>query len=152
MLSFFSEYVEKQYTGTEYKFNYKVFFKNILRGITVSLMFTFLQISISIIILILSFTPIIGAFISIFSFVILFFVSSFFYGAMLFDYSIERMNLNSNNSLKYIWNNKIACTTIGVFYSISVFMPFCGNYIALFSSLFIIFASTLTVLKINNQI
>ena len=101
-----SEKTEKTLTGNTYPFNGEQWMRDMVRGILLVVRNIFLELAIIIIVFLLSFIPVFGWFFAIFSTVILFFVSAYFYGFSYMDYTLERKKLSVRQSVKFVRRHK----------------------------------------------
>ena len=147
LLSFLSEKVDNIITGNDFHFEWKPFFSDILRGIFISTRNMVIEIAVVIIMLIVSFIPIIGWFTP----VVLFLVSSYFYGFSFIDYTNERKGLSVSESVKYVRKNKGIAYSNGSVFSLFLLVPFCGASIAAFVSVISTVAATLAVIEVDKN-
>jgi CysZ protein len=103
LLAYISEKTEQIITGKTYGINLKQLLKDIVRGIMLALRNLFIEIFFVILMFFVSFIPVIGWFGTI----VLFFVSSYFYGFSFIDYNNERQKMTVSESVsvvrKYRW-------------------------------------------------
>lgn len=141
VLAVLSERTEKILTGKIYRFNFRQFIKDILRSVVFSFRNMFFQTTISILIFIISFTPVIGL-VSPFAF---FIVSAYFYGFSFMDYSLERKKISVQNSTNFILNNKGLAISTGTVFSLLLLVPYIGFFVAGFAAIISTVAATITV-------
>jgi CysZ protein len=102
LYAYISEKTESLLTGATFQFNVSQFIKDIMRGVQLSIRNFIKQMSISILLLLLSFIPVVGL-ISALLFIVL---DSYYYGFSMLDYSCERHQLNSTQSIAFVKKNK----------------------------------------------
>jgi CysZ protein len=122
LYSYISERTASIISGKQFTFNVHQFIADIFRSIRLSLRNFFRQSLLSILLLLLSFIPIIGL-ISALLFVLL---DSYYYGFAMLDYHCEREKMNSKESISFIRNNSGLAIGNGlVFYGLFL-IPFIG--------------------------
>ncbi len=146
LLSFLSEKVDNILTGQDFPFEWKQFFQDVLRGILISTRNMIIEIVVIVIMLIISFIPVIGWFTP----VVLFLVSSYFYGFSFMDYTNERKGLTVSESVKYVRKHKGIAFSNGSIFSLFLIVPFCGVSIASFVSVICTVAATLAIHETDN--
>lgn len=139
-----SEKTDKILTGETYPFNGSQWMRDMVRGILLVLRNIFLELVIIIIVFLLSFIPVFGWFFAIFSTIILFFVSAYFYGFSYMDYTLERKKLSLSQSVKFVRRHKGIAISNGLLFALSM-LPFCGVFIAPFISVFSVVGATLAI-------
>lgn len=145
LLSYISEKTEQILTGNDYGFNFGYLIKDTLRGIIMAIKNMIIEIGFLILAFILGFIPIIGWFAAI----ALFFISAYFYGFSFIDYNNERQRLTVKESTAMVKKYKgIAISNGGVF-AVSLLIPFCGSYLALFVAILSVVAATLAMTEAN---
>jgi CysZ protein len=137
-----SEKIEKITNGIEYPSDFKQNMKDVLRGIILAMRTLLLQVGILILVLIISFIPVIGWF----STIVMFFVNSYFFGFSFMDYTCERHRLSVRESMKLTWANRWIAITIGGIFSLILFIPFCGIALSAFMTIFSVTAATLAMI------
>lgn len=144
-----SEKIESILTGEEYPFNFNQFIKDIWRGIRLALRNLFIEILLTIALLIISFIPIIG----IFTGLILFFISAYFYGFSFIDYSLERKRMSIKESVVFVKSNKGLAIGNGSVFSLILLIPFIGVLLSGFISIISLTAATIATSEamINNK-
>ncbi|MGB0428051.1 MAG: EI24 domain-containing protein [Flavobacteriales bacterium] len=142
-LALLSEKVDSLYTGRDFPFSFAQLLKDIWRGIKLSLRNTALELVLLAGLFFCSFIPVIGFAAPI----LMFLVSSYFFGFAMIDYSNERKKMSYQESKTYINNNKMLAIGIGiVFYALFLIFGI-GLIIA---PLYGIVAGTLAVLVNDN--
>jgi len=141
LLSYISERTEQVLTGNDYGFNFGHLVKDTIRGIIMALRNMLIELGFLILAFIVGFIPVIGWFAAIF----LFFISAYFYGFSFIDYYNERQRLTIKESAALVKKHKgIAISNGGVF-ALSLLIPFCGSYLALFVAILSVVAATLAM-------
>lgn len=128
LFSHIAEKVTSNITGNTYPFKTKVFLYQIWRGIRISLRNIVLQYAIIIVLFIFSFVPALGWFCNI----AIFFVNAFFYGFTLMDYAFEVKMMTIKRSAEFANANKLLLIGLGLSFSMCMFLPIVGMYLAAF--------------------
>ena len=139
VLAYLSERVEVILTGKDFPFDTAQFLKDVWRGVLLALRNMVIEISAVIILWALSFAipiliPITAA--------ILFFVSAYYYGFAMLDYSNERRRMGVKESIHYIRKHKGLTMGNGMVYQLLVNIPFFGAVVAPITA---VVAATLSV-------
>ncbi len=143
LLSYLSERVDNILTGKDFPFEWKQFFSDVLRGVLIASRNMIIEMFFVVILLFVSFIPVIGWFTPI----VLFIVSSYFYGFSFMDYTNERKGLTVSESVKYVRTNKGLALSNGSVFSLFLLIPFCGVSIAAFVSIISTVAATLSIVR-----
>lgn len=151
VFSYLSEKTEKIITGKTYPFSGQQLMRDVVRGILITLRNMFYELLIILIIFLSSFIPVLGWVFTIFGSIILFFVSSYFYGFSFIDYTSERRKLNIKQSVKFVRKNKGLALSSGLIFALAMLIPFCGTLIAPFVSIFSVVGATIAILKIKQN-
>jgi len=130
LLAYLSETTEKIITGKDYKFSLKQFVYEVFRGVLISIRNFFYENFIYLLLILIVFIPIVGQIVMLLSPIILFFVSSYFYGFSFIDYSNERRKLNLRKSVMFVRNNKGVSIAFGSIYALILMVPFVGSFLA----------------------
>ena len=145
LLAYISEKTEEILTGKKYKTGFFQLLSDIIRGIIISIRNLLLELFFIFLAFLFSFVPVFGWL----GAVVLFFISSYYYGFSFIDYINERKKLNIRESIsvgrKYRW---IAISN-GAVFSISLLVPFCGIFVSLFVSIIAVVAAALAMHKTN---
>lgn len=124
VMAFLSERTEEIITGNSYPFVLKQFIKDIWRGIIVATRNFVLEMSMTIVLLLIGlFLPIVSPFVSI----LLFFIGAYFYGFSTFDYINERKHRGIKESVRYLRTNKGAVIGNGSMLSLFMLIPIIGT-------------------------
>ena len=121
LYSLISEALLNKMTGNERPFNFKLLINDIVRGVRIAVRNVVLQLLITIPLILLSFFfPPLS--------ILVFFISSYFYGAAMMDYRNEYYNYKVKDSLRLIRENRGFAIGIGVCYN---FFFLCWSFIGL---------------------
>ncbi len=149
--AYLSEKVENILTGNEYPFHFNQFIKDIWRGIKLATRNFLIEILFTILLFIISFIPVIGLFTSI----ILFAITAYFYGFSFIDFSLERKQLNIKESIAFVKTNKGLAIGNGFIFSITLLIPYFGVLLSGFVSIIALVAATIatteTLIKIEKE-
>ncbi|PVX51964.1 uncharacterized protein involved in cysteine biosynthesis [Balneicella halophila] len=145
--SIISERIESLETGVDYPFSIKKALQDIWRGIKITVRNAVVQLLLSVVIFIIGFIPILGAFAPI----LLFVTSSFFYGASFMDFGMERHYPTIRESISFIRQHRVATFGVGALFALSLFLPLCNLFLAAFVAIWSVIAGTLVILKIQNK-
>lgn len=148
LLSYLSEKTEKIKKNKNYPFSFKIWFKQIGRSILLSFRNMFIQLALTIIVIILSFLPIVGWLISPFAALFIFFLNTYFFGFSFLDYSFERKGLNIFRSVSLVRKNKGLAIGFGTIFYLVYLIPILGNFFAPFISIFLVVAASFSAEKI----
>jgi CysZ protein len=120
MLSRLSEAVESRVTGKKFDFSFGQFLKDILRGISISLRNMFFEYLFIIVgfMLCFFFPPLIFVITPV-----LFFVSCYYYGCTMMDYSCERHKMSISQSLSFVQKHKALVAGIGCCFALCLKIP-----------------------------
>ncbi|MBK9146673.1 MAG: EI24 domain-containing protein [Flavobacteriales bacterium] len=127
LLAYASELAEEKLTGRQFPFSWRQLMKDALRGALVAMRNGVLELAITIVIWIASFflpliTPI--------SFILLFLVSSYFYGFSMFDYVFERRRMRIGESTRAVNSQLGAVLANGMCFSLLMKIPLIGLMLA----------------------
>ena len=146
VFAFLSEKTEEHLTGNKYKFNGDQMMRDVVRGILLALRNLFIELFYMIIIFFLGlFIPLIGGIIGS---ILLFFISSYFYGFSFIDYTNERRRMKLKDSVKFIRANKGLAIANGMVFSFMLLIPFCGTTLAGFVAIVSVIAATVATHKV----
>lgn len=141
-----SEKTEEILTGNKYKFNGDQMMRDVVRGVLLALRNLFIELGYMILIFILGmFIPLIGGIVGS---VLLFFISSYFYGFSFIDYNNERRRMKLKDSVQFMRANKGMVAANGMVFSIFLLIPFCGTTLAGFIAIISVIAATVSTHKI----
>tara|TARA_R110001592_G_scaffold125325_3_gene335233 strand:+ start:10098 stop:10934 length:837 start_codon:yes stop_codon:yes gene_type:complete len=146
VFAFLSEKTEEILTGNKYKFNGDQMMRDVVRGVLLALRNLFIELFYMIAIFILGlFIPLIGGIIGS---ILLFFISSYFYGFSFIDYNNERRRMKLKDSVQFMRANKGMAIANGMIFSIFLLIPFCGTTLAGFVAIISVIAATISTHKI----
>ena len=132
-------------TGTTNPFHLGRFIHDVGRGILIALRNSLIEFMYMILLFFVSFIPVIG----FFSPVVLFFITCYFYGFSMIDYSNELYRMNIRQSVRFVRKNMGLSIANGmVFYFIFFFIPVIGFMIA---PAYAVVAATLAVHQVRTS-
>jgi len=141
-----SEKTEEILTGNKYKFNGDQMMRDVVRGILLAFRNLFIELFYMIAIFSLGlFIPFIGGIVGS---ILLFFISSYFYGFSFIDYNNERRRMTLKQSVQFIRANKGMAIGNGMIFSIFLLIPFCGTTLAGFIAIISVIAATIATHKV----
>lgn len=126
VLAFLSERTEKISSGSLYPLNAQQLMRDIIRGILIAFRNMIIQFSLILGIILISIIPIIGWLAGIISPIIIFFITSYFYGFSFMDYNNERRKLNISQSIRMMRKYKWVAITNGSVLAFIIIIPMCG--------------------------
>ena len=123
LLAYASERTEELLIGKRFPFSWSRLAKDALRGTVVAMRNGALEISVTLVIWVLTlvlpiFTPV--------SVVVLFMISSYFYGFSMFDYVFERKRMGIGESVRAVHERVGAVVANGVLFSLFMKVPLFG--------------------------
>ncbi|PJA06776.1 MAG: hypothetical protein COX70_08740 [Flavobacteriales bacterium CG_4_10_14_0_2_um_filter_32_8] len=146
VFAFLSEKTEEILTGNKYKFNGDQMMRDVVRGIILALRNLLIELFYMITIFALGlFIPFIGGIIGS---ILLFFISSYFYGFSFIDYNNERRRLTVKQSVQFMRANKGMVIANGLIFSFFLLIPFCGTTLAGFVAIISVIAATVATHKV----
>lgn len=126
LLALLSERVETILTGNNYPFNMFDFLHDVIRGIALALRNLLVEISLLILVFLIGFIPLLNLITPL----ITFYISSYYYGFSMLDYSNERKRFTIKQSIHFIRMQRgVAFGNGAVFYGL-LLLPFIGWLIA----------------------
>ena len=143
ILSLVAAKTTEKITNESIPFSVPQFLNDILRGLAMAGRNFFYQLFITIGLLIIGFIPILGWLTPI----LLFGVSSFFYGYSFLDYSLESKGLNYGQSVRFVNRNKTLSFALGLPYVLLLLIPYIGLILAGFVAIVSTVASTIAIHK-----
>jgi CysZ protein len=145
LLAMLSEKTEKLLTGKTYPFRFGHFCKDVLRGMGIAVRNFFLEFLFMIALFFFSYIPLIGYI----SPIVMFFITCYYYGFSMIDYTNERQRLNVRESVRFIRKNRGFAVASGmIFYVVFFFVPLIGFMVA---PAYAVVAATLGTHNIRNQ-
>lgn len=145
VLAYLSERVDTILSANDYPFVVSQFLKDVWRGVLLALRNMIIEFVIVIALWSMSFFV---PFLIPFTAIILFFVSAYYYGFAMIDYSNERKKLKVRESIHYIQKHKGLTFGNGIIYQFLVSIPFFGAVVAPITA---VVAATLSVQKIEEE-
>ena len=136
-LAILSEKTDKILSSQQYPFNFRKFLQDVWRGIRIALRNIFIEFLFTIVLFIIGFIPVVGWI----SPVIMFFITCYYYGFSMIDYSNERARLNIKQSVRFVRKNRGMAISNGMMF---YFMFFIGFVIA---PAYSVIAATIAVSK-----
>lgn len=124
--SYISEKVESNLLGVEYKFTFKENLNFVIRGIKIAGKSFFKEMLATIIVVCLSFIPVINLLVPI----LIFIIQSYFISFTFVDYTLERQKYDSEKTLDFMKKNKVVFTLGGSIFTMLYFIPIIGVFIA----------------------
>jgi CysZ protein len=150
-MAFVSEMTEKKISGKDYPFSGEQWMRDMIRGILIVFRNLFIETGIIILVFIVGFIPVIGQIVSLFGFIFLFIVSSYFYGFSFLDYCMERRKMNVRDSVKFIRKNKGLAISTGGIFTFCLMIPFCGAVVGTFTSIFSTVGASIAMIEYEKQ-
>ncbi|MAX79597.1 MAG: hypothetical protein CL843_05415 [Crocinitomicaceae bacterium] len=147
VLAYVSERTEKTIKQTDYPFQFSQFLKDIWRGILVAVRNFGIEMLWVGITFLIAFIPIIGWF----SPLLMFFVSSYFYGFSFIDYYNERRKYNVAQSARYVRKQKGIAISIGALYASTLIIPIIGSTLAGFMAIIATVGATMATLEMSDK-
>jgi CysZ protein len=145
LLAYLSEKTELILTGKTYHTGFSQMIKDIVRGIIIAVRNLLIELVFVILAFFISFIPVIGWLCAI----VLFLISSYFYGFSFIDYMNERKKLTIRESVSVGRKYKWIAISNGAVFSVSLLVPFCGTFVSLFVSIIAVVAATIAMHKTN---
>ena len=117
VLALISEKVEEIITGNRFPFTIKQFVSDVLRGMMLAIKNGFIELLFTLLFISIGFIPIVG----FSSPILIFLVSSYYYGFSMIDYYNERKRLSVKASSQFIWKHKGLALSNGMLFNFLVF-------------------------------
>lgn len=152
VLAYLAEKTEKKLTGSAFPFSGEQWMRNLIRGIIIVLRNLLIETLIVVIILFLTLIPVLGWLIALISPVILLIVSAYFYGFSFMDYTLELKKMTISRSVGYVRKHKGIALSTGLIFALFMILPFCGNLLSPFISVFSVVGATLAVNRVEKII
>lgn len=138
-----SEKAEENLLNKTYPFRLNKFVKDVIGAITIALRNGFIQLLWTILLLLLSFIPIVN----IFTAPALFVITAYFYGFSFLDYSHERRGMALKERIKRVRKLKFSSICLGSVFLLLNMIPWIGSLIAGIMSFNLIIAGTEIVIN-----
>lgn len=148
ILGYVSERVETHLTGKKFDFTFKDNIRFLLRGIDIGLKSFFKQMVGTCAVMLLGFIFPINLSIPL----LIFIIQGYFTGFSFMDYTLERYNLSSKESLNFLKKQRIYAALCGGIFTILFFIPILGIFIAPLITCVATTKITLELLKNNSDI
>ncbi|MFZ6052667.1 EI24 domain-containing protein [Halocola ammonii] len=135
LMALLSERVDAILTGREFPFSWPQFFKDVWRGIVISIRNFAIEMGLILAAWIVNlavslfFSPL-SVVVAPATVVFLFLLSSFYYGAASIDFNAERYRLSVRESVAYLHRNRGLAISNGLFFQLWMYIPFAGMIIA----------------------
>lgn len=152
-LAYVSEKTEIIITGKEIPFNLIQFIKDVFRGIVLAIRNFFMEIVLQILVFLCAFVPLLGPLFSIgLGPIVLFCISSYYYGFSFVDYTNERRKLTVHQSVNYVKSNKGMTIGHGFLFAIVLYIPLIGPFLSAFISIVSTVAATMEMNEFDEKI
>lgn len=148
ILGYVSERVETHLTGKKFDFTFKDNIRFLLRGIDIGLKSFFKQMVGTCAVMLLGFIFPINLSIPL----LIFIIQGYFTGFSFMDYTLERYNLSSKESLNFLKKQRIYAALCGGIFTVLFFIPILGIFIAPLITCVATTKITLELLKNNSDI
>lgn len=122
LFAYLSEKTESIIDGKNYPFNLKLFLKDSVRGMAISLRNSFWQLLYTISLLLLSFVPVVGFLAPL----LMLMTEFYYYGFSMLDYSCERKRMTIAESIYYIGQHRGLAVGNGMVFYIMHLLPVVG--------------------------
>jgi CysZ protein len=120
--AYISERTAEILTGQSYPFSINQLIKDIVRGIRLSVRNIFKQTMLTLLLLVLSFIPILG----IFTAILIFIIDAYYYGFAMLDYNCERKKMNYQQSLIFVKAHRGLAIGNGIVFYLLFLIPVLG--------------------------
>lgn len=147
VMAYLSERTEAILSGKQYPFSLPQLMRDMARGLIVATRNIVLELTFTIVIILIGFIPIVG-FVSPF---LLFFVTAYFYGFSFLDYNNERRKIPIGDSIQLMRRHRGIAIGLAAPFTFILMIPFIGTYLA---SLFCIIGAvggTIAYVKIEEE-
>lgn len=145
LLAYVSEKTEQILTGKKIETSLSQIIIDALRGIVIALRNLFLELFFMVLMFFVSFVPFIGWLGTI----VLFLISSYFYGFSFIDYTNERKRLTIRESVTVMRRYKWIAVSNGAVFSLFLVIPFCGAFVSVFVAIVSTVAATMAMHQTN---
>jgi CysZ protein len=122
LYAYISERTESLLTGKQFEFSSGQLIKDIVRGLQLSMRNIFKQTFFTLLLLLLSFIPVVG----LFSAFLILVVDCYYYGFAMIDYNCERHKMNVAQSLQFVKANRGMAIGNGFVFYLLFLIPFVG--------------------------
>ncbi|MFM2387669.1 MAG: hypothetical protein RL660_2426 [Bacteroidota bacterium] len=122
LYAYISERTEAALTGREYAFSLPILIQDIIRGVRISIRNLFRQSFFTLLLLLLSFIPLVG----IISSACIILLDAYYYGFAMLDYVCERKRMNTKDSLAFVRAHTGLALGNGLIFYVLFLIPFVG--------------------------
>jgi len=126
VLAYLVDILEKKYRGVKEPFRMEQFIKDVVRGIVLAIRGLFLEGVAVLGLFLLALIPIVN----LIQPIIIWFLSAYFLGVSMLDYTLEKKGMNIKESIIYTKKNKSLAFGIGTIFQLIFLIPFLGWMIA----------------------
>lgn len=147
ILTLLSQKVEEISTGKSAPFSALRFLNDVMRSVIITIRNLVLELLLILCFLLLSLIPPLGLVMPI----ALFFVSAYYYGFALIDYSLERRDFGVPSSTSFVRKNAGTSMAMGTPLALILLIPFFGSFLAGFIAIISVVGATLKSIEILNQ-
>jgi len=127
MLAFISDKIQEINTGRKKPFTFNQFARDVVRGVVIAVKNLFLEIVVTVCILLISVAVPVLAIVAPF---LIYAVESYYFGFAMLDYRNEFMLLSAKQSRQLINNHRGLVLGIGAMFNLMLFIPFFGVLMA----------------------
>lgn len=145
--SYISEKVENHIYGTKYRFTFKENLGFVFRGAKVAVKSFFKEIVLTLIVMMLSFIPIVNLLVPI----LIFLIQSYFISYNFVDYTLERKKYTDRECTIFMKNNMLSFTLGGAIFTVIYFIPIIGLMVAPLISIVALSVVTLKIIEENEK-
>lgn len=145
LFAYLSEKTDAILSGRDFPFSWPQLFKDMVRGIKLSLRNTLWQTVYAIFLLILSLIPVVGWVMP----VVVLFVECYYYGFSMLDYSCERHKLSPTQSIEFIGKHKGLAIGNGMVFYLMHLVPIVGWVLA---PAYAVIAATISLYYQNKEV
>ncbi len=146
ILAYISELTDKKITERDYPFDFIQLLKDVWRGVVIAVRNMFLELFWMVLLFFFTFIPVIGWI----SPIIMFFISSYYYGFSFLDYNNERKRMSVKESTAYMRSNKGRAIGVGTLYALLLLIPVIGPMLSGFAAIISTVAAAITYIEIEN--
>ncbi len=126
VLAYLVDILEKKYRGVEEPFRLEQFIRDAVRGIVLAIRGLLLEGAAVLGLFLLALIPIVN----LIQPIIIWFLSAYFLGVSMLDYTLEKKGMNIKESIIYTKKNKSLAVGIGTIFQLIFLIPFLGWMIA----------------------
>jgi len=146
LLAWLSEQIESKARGVKFDASFAQIMADAFRGVRIAVRNMMLELSFALLLLFAGFIPVIGWFAPI----VLYLVSSYYYGFSFLDYTNERHRRGVRESIMHIHMHKWLAISIGAGFALMMLIPWLGFILAGFAAILSTTAATLAMLAIQS--